>query len=271
MATEFRTPSDDDEETVVPVISWPDALEYLDEHWHPGMHVSIFAPTGRGKTYLIMEGLMRLWTRSRVLIIDVKRDRGTMAPYGHVVQRYPTLSQKLPFMVRQHTRDGDHESWDNDPEWYKLQPEDYRWSPDKKRADAPTLRTRADVGRALDKAFHEGNWTIVLDEVHTLQREESPGLDLGNLLARIWEEGRDRDITIIAGTQQPVDAPSQMYDQPSFVFLGRMKDVRRQMRMGEIGGARDLVMDILPELEGHEFLMLDLVNDEVFIVEVDSE
>lgn len=263
-----RIESPDQETVDVPVLPWDQVVQWLDRRWHPGEHWSIFGRTGSGKTYQLVHGLLPLWTRSRVLIVDVKHDKGTMDPIGHVVTKKPHAGDKLPFRVREWTRGRDHPSWDQDPEWYKLQPRAHRWHPDRARQRSRESQVRADVGYALDQAFHEGDWVIVVDDVVTVADKKPPNLDLGDLLARIWRDGRDRGITMIAATQAPAFAPAAMYDQPTFVSFGRTADVRRQIRLGEIGGDRELIEAILPELQGHETLIMDLANDHALVTEV---
>lgn len=249
--------TDELEATLPPVADWDAVLEWLDSRWQPGEHCSIFGRTGSGKTYTIVNGLLPLWTRSEALIIDVKHDKGTMDPIGHVVTKKPNTLDRIPFKVRDWTRGKEHESWDKDPAWFKLQPKGHHWSPDRNRQRQRSDRVRAEVGEALDDAFHRGNCVIVVDDAVTVAARNPPNLDLGDLLGRIWRDGRDRGITVIAATQAPANAPSAMYDQPTFLIFSRMRDARRQLRLGEIAGDADLIETTLPQLEHQQILLLD--------------
>lgn len=258
----------EDEPQEIPRAEWSAVLEWLDRRWHPGEHLSIYGRTGSGKTYTIVHGLLPLWTRCRVLIIDVKHDQGTMAPVGHVVSRRPELSDRLSFKVREYVQGRESKAWDRDPEWYKLQPQHHRWVPDRKQQTAHNDRVRSEIGRALDMAFHEGNWVIVVDDVVTVADSKPPNLDLADLLQRIWRDGRDRGVTMIAATQAPSYAPPAMYDQASFAIFSRMTDVRRQERLGEIAGNVDLIEAELPRLQRHEILIGDLEYDNWVVTRV---
>lgn len=252
----------------IPVISDEVAIQWFDERWQPGEHMSIWGRTGSGKTTFIVELALTLWVRSRVLIVDTKKDRGTMHPVGHVVKTFPTTTDKLPFRVREWTRDPNHKSWDHDPEWYKLQPGEYKWVTNKTAYQKQIGPIQQQIGTALQKCFDEGDWVIVIDEVRDLSDPEVPGLDLTPLLTRIWREGRDRGVTIIAGTQAPSLVPPAMYDQPTYHVFGRMADARRILRLGEISGDRDMLVETLPALRRHEVLVVDVVDDMAFVTEV---
>ena len=68
---------------------------------------------------------------------------------------------------------------------------------------------------------------------------------------KIW---RDRPLTVIAATQQPAGAPTELYDQPSHLFLGGTEDEQRHKRLAEIGGDSRLLVMVVATLDRHEFL-----------------
>lgn len=262
-------PEEQGQAEAVPVVPWTRVETWLDGRWEPGEHMSIFGRTGSGKTYVLVYGLMPLWARSRVLIIDSKHDRGTMREVGHVVSKQPGFNDRLPFRVREWTGKPESRKWDDDPEWYKLQPVKYKWHADRTREKASLDRVRAVVGKALQMVYEEGDWVVILDEVRDLSESRSPGLDLGAILSKLWREGRDRNVTIIAGTQAPAMAPPSMYDQCTYAIFGRNADLRRTERLGEIAGNIELVEQVLPQLQEHELLIMDLYYDKAVVSEVD--
>lgn len=246
-------------------VPWDEAERWLGEVWEPGQHCSIYGRSGMGKSYLFRYGLAPIWhrRRQRGLVLDTKHDRGTLRDMGHVTGQYPAWSDSLPFRVREWTVGEQARSWQTDPEWYKLQP------PHPGISAGPRLeRAKRIVRQALDRVFREGHWVLGIDETQTVTRKAPPGYDLGSEMQTIWQEGRDREITVIAGSQVPVDVPSAMHDQPTLACIGRVTDHRRLERLGEITGQPELVEGIVPELEGKEFLIIHLEREEWLITEV---
>lgn len=237
----------------LPRVPWEQHVAYLDERWQAGQHVSIFARNGGGKTLLIRRLLESLWTRSRVLFIASKKTDASIGGMGHKVSAFPNRAQRLRYDARR----SDHPDWEKDPEWYVLQVPSYRWSADAKRTDEGYKRARALVGTALDRAYGEGDWVIVADEVRALADPEPPNLNLAPILKTIWQRGRSERDTLIAGTQAPRWAPGEMYDQWVYAYFGRMTDVAKQIRLGEIAGDSELLRRALPTLERFEFLFVD--------------
>lgn len=244
-------------------VPWDEHAEYLDREWEPGAHCSIFAPTSGGKTYLIRRGLLPLWQRYPVLYFDLKPKAKTAAGMGRIVRGYPTAADRLRYKVRPL----DSDKWDTDPQWFRLRPPVYRWSPDPRREDETWRRARAVVGEAIDRAMHDGGWVLVADDCQTITDPESPSLSLKAPMVNAWRNGREQPLTIIAATQQPAGAPSQMYDQPDFIYLGRTGDSRRHYRLAEIGGDIELIEATLPTLERHEFLFCRKGGDDLMIVQ----
>lgn len=233
-----------------PRVPWATHLRWLEESWHAGQHVSIFAPTEGGKTHLIRFGLLPLWTHYPVLWIRFKQRDATLRGMTNIVRAYPDRLRRLKWA----SRAVDSPKWESDPEWFILVIPAYHWSADPKREDANWRKARAIAGAAIDKSFHEGGWVLVVDEVRGVAGTSAPALDLGAPLENNWQRGRDQPITVIGGTQQPANAPSSMYDQPMHLYLGPTLDTSRVQRLGEIGGNTELIKRTLPTLRPYEFL-----------------
>jgi hypothetical protein len=251
----------------IPRVEWEEMAAELHEEWHAGQHFSIFSPTEGGKSHLIRYGLLPLWQRYPVLWVRFKPKDDSTEGFGTLVQRYPVI-ERAKYQVR--GRDSDR--WDDDPEWYLLQLPGYRFSPTARedRSDA-WQRARDICGDALDRAFREGGWVLVVDEVKALSGKRPPSLDLGAVLEHCWERGRNQPLTVIAATQQPAWAPSSMYDQPRYVALGRSLDEGRHERLAELGGNTDAIEAVLPTLLGRndpagpEFLVVDRWSGSMWI------
>lgn len=247
--------------TATPQQGWEDFDQYLEQHWAAGQHVSLFAPTEGGKTYLIRHGLLPLWQTYPVLWIRFKpRDR-TLNGFGHQVKEFPSDLARSRYKNRDPM---DIEKWAQDPEWYVIVLPGYRWSADGKRQSQAWTQARRRAGEALDRAFHQGGWVIVIDEVLAFADTDQPGLGLRAPLENLWQRGRDQPITLIAATQRPAMAPPSMYDQPRWVLFGRTLDVGRYQRISEIGGDTEAIKAILPKLRHFEFLAIDRWEGEMW-------
>jgi len=232
---------------------WEGFDEYVDQEWQAGQHVSIFAPTEGGKTHLIRHGLLPHWQRYPVLWLRFKpRDR-TLGGWGIPVNEYPDQWARLKYANRR----ADSPHWHRDPEHFLIRLPAYRWSGDPKRESESWQKARKIAGEALDQAFRDGGWVVVLDEVRAFSDGKEPSLSLSSVLENNWQRGRDQPLTVIAATQQPASAPSSMYDQPRWVFLGRTLDVGRYQRISELGGDTEAIKAALPTLGFQEFLAVD--------------
>jgi hypothetical protein len=231
--------------------------------WKAGEHASVFAPTDGGKTYLIRHGLLPLWQRYPVLWLKFKPNDGTLDGMGNRVKEYPSWDRRFKYRHRK----ADSADWDKDPEWFVVELPTYEWRAGRHESEG-VRRARALAGHCLDRAYREGGWVIVIDEVRAFSDVEPPALQLRALLENNWQRGRSQPLTVIAATQQPANAPSSMYDQPRWVFLGRTLDAGRHERIGEIGGDTDSIEAALPTLRHQEFIAVDRREGDMWIVKV---
>jgi len=173
---------------------------------------------------------MRGWRHN--LIIDVKGDDETLQDVGKSVRQIP-----------------DRDTWfrnrrQPDSLWYRLVVYD-DWN-----------KARDQVRTALAKTYKQGNWTIFVDETRNLTDPRVPSLNLRNYIEQIWLRGRSRGMEIVAMTQAPRWVPSSFYDQPSFVWIGRINDERAHQRLREIGGLKRGHLGVIQRLQKREFLVV---------------
>lgn len=250
-----------------PHVEWDELRDMLDEQWQAGQHVSIFAPTEGGKTHLIRYGLLPLWTRYPVMWVRFKPRDETTEGWGVKVQRFP-VAERLKYRLRGR----DSAKWESDPEHYLLQLPAYRHQSGARDGKTESWSRARDIcAEVLDRSYREGGWVLVIDEVRALSDRNPPHLDLGAYLENCWQRGRSQPLTVIAAAQQPAWAPTSMYDQPRFVFLGRVLDEARFERIGEMGGNSKEIEQIIPTLrgagdpEGPEFLVVDRWSGEMWV------
>lgn len=173
---------------------------------------------------------MRGWRRN--LIIDVKGDDETLKDVGKPIREVPRSD---PFF-RKRSRP--------DTLWYRLVVSD-DWA-----------KARAQVRDALAQVYKQGDWTVYLDETRNLTDPKVPSLNLRNYVEQIWLRGRSRGVELVSMTQAPRWVPSSFYDQPSFVWIGRINDERAHQRLREIGGLKRGHLGLIQNLQKREFLVI---------------
>ena len=212
---------------------WGDFRDWFYENFELGEHVSVLAPTGGGKSHLIIRGLAPLFLNESnprlstpVLFLDAKDNDPLLAGFGQPVDRLP----------------GKLERWGKKP-WWRLR------IPSRFRGVNPSLVQRA-VYDALRMFYREGG-VIIADEVRPILR-----LRLEGYLVDIWERGRSQKCSLIAGSQAARWMPSHMYDQANHTFLGRVTDQRARIRFREIGGYSDELRQAIAGLKRYEYVFV---------------
>jgi len=246
-------------------VSWRAHVAWMREHFHPGQHISVIVPTGGGKSFLVIRGLLpalpAVW-RSRILLVDDKGDDPTTRDFGEPIDRYP-----LP-LVRRMQRGRQRE---DRPEHYRLIVPDWTWSPDGSTSRGVEHARRV-VGTALDawyKEAHEGSPSVlILDETAALTGVKPPSLNMAPVVKRNWRKIRYRAGSQIALTQAPLGVPSEFYHQPTHLYLGPILDQEQRRRMREIGGNTKTIEYEVEQLQDREFLFLGNKGRHMHIVMV---
>jgi hypothetical protein len=218
----------------IPHRPWEEVRKDIYDRWKPNdaPHHSIICLTGGGKSYLYTRGLLPMRGFRRCLILDVKGDDETLEGVGQRVRQVPNSDR-----------------WGRDrrkPDslWYRLIIHD-----DPKKA-------QEQVRGALAHVYKQGDWTIFVDETRHLTDPRAPSLGLRSYVEQLWLKGRSRRVEVVGATQAPRWMPSSFYDQPSFVWIGRINDERAHQRMREIGGLKRGHLGIIQKLQKREFLVV---------------
>jgi hypothetical protein len=218
----------------------------LDSDWKPGDHVSVFAPTDSGKTYLVVRGLLPLWPEDYpCLVIDVKGDDPSLRGVGKPVDKLPGGAQRRYLEHRQ---------------CYRLVVRETASKEDRERAQRKIIA-------ALRTARAERGWIIEINEVRALSDARPPALGLAPYLEQLWLRGRPH-VTLIAETQRPAFVPGSMYDQPTHVYIGQILDKRARDRLHEIGGHTDQIEAGISQLQEYEFVYVNRKTKAVEIVKL---
>lgn len=224
---------------------WDEVSMDIFKRWNSNQapHHSIICLTGGGKSYLQTRGLLPMRGFRRVCIVDVKGDDGTLDGCGQRVRELPQ-------------RDRWGKKDDPCSRWFRLVVHD----------DPGKAQTQ--VRDALAHCYRQGDWTIFTDETRTLTDPRAPSLNLRTYLEQIWLKGRSRRVEIVGATQAPRWMPSAFYDQPSFVWIGRINDERAHVRMREIGGLRREHLGVIQRLQKREFLVVGDGGDYTAITKI---
>lgn len=238
-------------------VAWRSHVAWLREHFQPGEHISVLVPTGGGKSYLCVNGLLKLPAieHARVLFVDDKGDDPTTSEFGLAIPRYP--------LGRFHRAPK--------PEHYRLLVPDWTWSAKQRESDG-VERARQVVGDALEAWYRQGTADspsiLVVDETFALTDSLPPSLKLASPMRRAWRKARYKGLSVIALTQRPAGVPRDFYDQATHLYLGRMQDHDERRRLREIGGNAKVIEEIVATLEDREFLFLGRKGRFMHIVEV---
>lgn len=203
--------------------------ESLPLTWRPGQHITAIAQTGHGKSTLLANVAS---LRTYVAVMATKPRDATLS------RLYPSP----PF----------HDTPDWPGRGYKI----LLWPRLVDLSAESTDRQAAAIRAALNGAFADGGWTIVVDELHHLS--DNAGLGLRAELSNLWRMGRSSQVSVLAATQRPAHVPLEAYSQASHVFISRLPDRRDVDRVAEATSVldRDALRVLVPRLPKHSWLYM---------------
>lgn len=214
-------------------VQWETFKKFFAARWQQGDHVSIIGPTNRGKTTLAKAILpIREW----IVVCGTKPNDDSLEKFG----------RKNGFRIQQQFRpDAAHTRY-------------IVWPKFKKPGDE--IHQQKVFRETLNDIFSQGGWCLYVDETWYFEK----ALKLRGLLETFWSQSRSNDITFVAATQRPRNVPLMMYDQCTHLFLFKVTDAYARKRLGEIGGIDSkTVAAEVANLQGHEFLYIDVTDDSI--------
>jgi energy-coupling factor transporter ATP-binding protein EcfA2 len=212
--------------------------------WRQGEHVSIFGPTGSGKSHL---ALALLPQRRYVVALANKTEDDTLAPLVAKGGGW-TRAKKWPTSV---------------PPRYA--PRVVVW-PKPKSIRTAKAEQRAAFLDVLDGVYLGGGWCVYVDEAYYL----SQTLGLGDDLKILWQQGRSARTSILACSQRPAWVPLEMYSEASHVFVFRMRDRQATKRLSDVGSVDPkLLTEVVAGLGDHEFAYVDARSGTIVTSRVD--
>lgn len=258
-------------EPAIPRVGWRAHMTWLAENFYPGQHITILNPTGGGKSYLVLRGPLSLPAvkHARVLFVDDKEGKDkTTRKFGTPITRYPVSRRERP-------KDR------NAPEHYRLIVPDWEWEPN--GSGKGTERAQNVVGSAINAFYREAEdpsdeesskharaSILVIDETFALTDTKPPSLDLAPLVKRGLRKSRFKGQSLICLSQAPLGLPSDVYTQPTHLYIGQMLDQRYRERLREIGGNSKAIQECVATLGQYEFLFLGNKGQVMRVVKVGS-
>ena len=77
---------------------------------------------------------------------------------------------------------------------------------------------------------------------------------------------RASGISVVASTQRPRRVPIAMWSEPYWLVIFRPDDEEDLKRVAQLSGQKALVLEIVPQLDAHEFLMLRRRPEQMAVV-----
>jgi hypothetical protein len=233
-------------------LPWETVRDYFAREHKLGEHVAAEGPTGSGKTLAIVELLKargkRTTVRGRPVSITAfgvkRRDETMQRLVGDGWKRIRTLRDWPPAYGEEHC-----------VAWPNVGPPTGRAS-----------RLRPFFRSILDEIDESGNQIVFVDEEAYFERPAPHGLGMAAALEEIWTTSRSNGVTLVATTQRPRRVTLSMWSESYWLILFRPEDEQDLKRVAELSGFKQTILDVVPTLGAHEFLMLRRRPERVAIV-----
>lgn len=239
-------------------VDWPElgpeffaAWGYPRGEFHPE-HLTVYGPTGRGKSfferYILME---RARLRgSRIIVIATKPADRTLAGTG-----WPIISEWPP------------------PTGWTRRRSDFRqvifWAKAQGLGQDGQLSQAGTIRDLLEQLWvPESNTVLAFDEVAYLCEElNMPPHRLRAVVSRYFREGRGLGITIVGSTQRPAGVVRTMHSEPEWSVFFKPKDEEDAERLAQIAGNKLYYRRALASLNANrfEFLLVHNLTGESYI------
>lgn len=209
-------------------------------------HLSIYGPTGSGKSYfestvLAERGRVR---GSHIVIIATKPADSTVSALG-----WPIVSHWPP-----------RRGWSKKEKTERV----VFWA--KAKGLTPDARARQAllVEDLLSKLWKpNSNIIVAFDEISYVQND----LGLKTMVETYFREGRTLGITVVASTQRPANVTRYMHSEATWCVFFAPKDEDDAERMAEVAGNKNYYLRVFSELhrDQHEFLLVHNLTNEAYI------
>lgn len=221
---------------------WEEVRPELMSRWDQGQAFTIIGRNGRGKTTLMIElADARVEERGgSVCLIGSKARDATLRETGWpIIRAWPP-----PYSARQGRRV-------------------ILWPP-YGRASTMRQTVRPRLVHALDEMMEEGAWTIGIDELSRLGEQ----LGMNHLLNEFWQGGRSSQMTVIGATQRPAWLARSSLSEAWWVACFQLNDLEDRTRAAEVMGDRYRWRDVIAQLRGYEFLLVNTLTQQGVVTQL---
>lgn len=243
-----------DWQSEAPHVPWTQLHPYLRQNFLQGDHVSVFGPTGVGKTHLafdiaeIRTYVLAIATKPRDELVDDALKRG--------YYRVPTNDLRVDYV-------------DGRPlhprliYWPQLTDGQLRRIPENQRIRARKKYQKPRVQAAMGYVDLNGHWCLLIDEGTWVYKDLRLAEDVDSALTQ-W---RSMKASVVILGQRPAWMGRYTLSMPTHIFLFHTANVEDAKSLGNIGGVdTKLIREIVQNLDrdAHEFLYLDLRHHKMF-------
>lgn len=219
----------------VPRLGWDEFAASF--RWAQGEHIGIVAPTGAGKTTLVLAlAPLRKW----VTIVATKPQDTTLDALARsreweVIRAWPPTPTRRRVIL-----------WPRQVDLVR------------------TAEVRGAVVDGLRAIYKVGSWAVVLDDLQALTDTIRIGAEVRHLLLN----ARSMGVSVVGSTQRPRWVPRELWTQASHLFIGRTQDRDDLRAISGLGHAStDTVRDTVQRLGRHDLLYVDTRDGRLVITQ----
>lgn len=220
-------------------VDWERVAELFRRQHRLSEHVSCVGPNGSGKSTVMLALLAERGKRiaadgrpTRITVFGDKPRDATLTRTGW--KRLTRLEQWPPGYGEEHV---------------------LVW-PAYKDPHTASANQRVIFRGVINEIIRSGNQIIYIDEAAYWTEYRPEGLGLSALLSQCWQKMRSSGISVVASTQRPRRVPMAMWTEPYWLVIFRPEDEDDLKRVAQLSGQKQLVLDVVPQLDAHEFLLL---------------
>lgn len=230
------------------ILTHDEFVEEFDYRYRPGQHTIFLGPTGRGKTSIAGQLLTRAAPKhDGLLTIQIGHDPALQ----HLGK--PTKDWPPPLPIPMYL-------YDEKPMIRRYQP--------RPRKPEHLLRMRSQSARILRWMFARANWALFIPDLQVVCDPHMMGLgaEVDQLLITL----RKLTSSVWMDAQAPRWIPTASYDQTSHLIIWRNRNEDVMRKLKSIAGLDfEFMLNLLKDIKYHDFLWVDTVADEYFVVRND--
>lgn len=239
----------------------PEAIEW-EAFWQqqgglkPGQHVSVFGPTGTGKTTALVYFCEQA-PKHAILVVTKSKDRLVQRL---VKERGWQLATDPDDILTGRGSSGRllRRSWGERWDGREKPPQRIVFHP--KLPKGLSIRQRAEllephIDAVLSRAYERGELLVAMDETMFAAME----LNMGKPFTLVWNEGRSLGLSFAAAMQRPVWIPPSSSSAPSYLLIFGTTSPKDQRILADMAGydnLRDFRADLDSLPEHHHLLVV---------------